>query len=47
MLNPIGPNAPLQARKPTSLSHFPKQAHFEEELLEESGLPKDLLEDRT
>jgi hypothetical protein len=47
MFNPIGPNAPLQARKPTSLNHLPEQAHFEEELLEENGLPTYLLKDRT
>jgi hypothetical protein len=47
MLNPIGPNAPSQVRILTSLSHFLEQAHFEEELIEVSGQPKDLLEDRT
>jgi hypothetical protein len=47
MLNPIGPSAPLQARMPASLNFFIEPNHFEEELLEENGLPRDLLKDRT
>ncbi len=45
MLNPIGPNSPLQARVLTSPNLFTEPNHFEKELLEENGLPKDLLED--
>jgi hypothetical protein len=44
MLNPIGPNALLQARMLASPNPFTEPNHFEEELLEENGLPKDLLE---
>jgi len=47
MLNPIGPNAPLQARVLTSPNLFIKPNHFEEELPKENGLPWDLPKDRT
>ncbi len=47
MLNPIGPSTPLQARVPASSNPFTKSNHFEEELLEENGLPGDLLKDMT
>ncbi len=47
MLNPIGPNTPLQARVLASLNPFTKLNHFEEELLEENGIPGDLPKDRT
>ncbi|CAN5975236.1 unnamed protein product [Sphagnum jensenii] len=47
MLNPIGPNTPLQARVPASPNPFTEPNHFEEELLEENGPFGDLLEDRT
>jgi hypothetical protein len=47
MLNPIGPNAPLQARVLTSPNPFIEPNHFEEELPKENGLPWDLPKDRT
>jgi len=47
MLNPIGPNAPLQARVPASPNPFTKLNHFEEELPEENGPLGDLLKDKT
>ncbi len=47
MLNLMGPNAPLQARMPTSSNPFTEPNHFEEELAKEKGLPRDLPEDRT
>jgi hypothetical protein len=47
MLNPIGPNAPLQARVLTSPNLFTELNHFEEQLVEENGLFRDLPKDRT
>jgi hypothetical protein len=47
ILNPIGPNAPLQTRVPTSPNPFIELNHFEEELLKENGLPEDMLKDMT
>ncbi len=47
MLNPIGPNAPLQARVRASPNPFIEPNHFEEELLEENGPLGDLPKDRT
>ncbi len=47
MQNPIGPNAPLQARVLASLNPFTELNHFEEELLEENGLLGGLPKDRT
>ncbi len=46
MLNPIGPNAPLQARVLTSPNPFTELNHFEKELLEENGLFRDFPKDR-
>jgi hypothetical protein len=47
MLNPIGPSVPLQVKVLTSPNPFTKLNHFEEELLEENGLFRDLPKDRT
>ncbi len=47
MLNPIGPNIPLQTRMPTSPNPFLEPNQFEKELLEENGLLENLLEDKT
>jgi hypothetical protein len=48
MLNPIGPNVPLQARVPASSNPFIEPNHFEEELPEENGplgdMPEDMIE---
>jgi hypothetical protein len=47
LLNPIGPNTPLQARVLASSNHFLELIHFEEELLEENGLLGDLPKNKT
>jgi len=44
MLNPIGPNTPLQARVLASSNPFTESNHFEEGLPKDNGLLRDLLE---
>jgi hypothetical protein len=46
MLNPIGPDSPLQTRVLASLNPFTEPNQFEEELPKENGLLGDLLKDR-
>ncbi len=47
MLNPIGPDTPLQTKVFASPNIFIEPNHFEKELPKENGLPRDLLQDMT